>query len=257
MTLESPIILPPTTPDYPKVLHRCAEDGCPPTVTAWGSLRPLAGKLLGFFCSVRTPGAVILKIYDLAQTLRDANQTIIGGFQSPMEKEFLDFLLRGTAPVVVCPARGISPMRIPKAWRGPMEEGRLLILSFCNAGIRRPTSATAARRNVLVVALADRLLVPYAEPAARSSNFAERPRPKASRCLRCPHPAMHTLLTSAQRRFPQTAFPPFGGAHRPSVGCSRGGRSRHRRWPQPNRPVTWAPSPPEAPRVRQKGPAPP
>ena len=77
-------------------------------------------KLLGFFCPVRCPGDVILKTYDLARALRSAEVTLIGGFQSPMEKEFLDLVLRGPSPVVVCPARGVGAMRIPKGWKKPL-----------------------------------------------------------------------------------------------------------------------------------------
>ena len=65
-------------------------------------------------------------------SLRDTDTTIIGGFQSPMEKECLDLLLRGTASVVICPARGLNRMRTPKSWQNPLAEGRMLILSFFN-----------------------------------------------------------------------------------------------------------------------------
>lgn len=165
--LASPTILRPDAPDYPAVLHRCVEDGYPPAVTAWGSLSPLADNLLGFFCSIRTPGDAILKTYDLARNLRGADLTLVGGFQSPMEREFLDFYLRGAASVVICPARGIGTMRIPRTWQAPLEEGRLLYLFFFNTNVRRPTAATATRRNVQVAALADQFLIPYAEPGGK------------------------------------------------------------------------------------------
>ena len=72
---------------------------------------------------------------------------MVGGFQSPMEKEFLDLLLRGAAGAVVCPARGLCVMRLPRAWRAPLNDGRLLVLSFFDEAVRRPTAAIAARRN--------------------------------------------------------------------------------------------------------------
>ncbi|MDE0146270.1 MAG: hypothetical protein OXI53_11965 [Nitrospira sp.] len=62
------------------------------------------------------PGHTILKTYDLARALRNTDVTLIGGFQSPMEKDFLDLVLRGTSSVVVCPARGLDAMRIPKSY---------------------------------------------------------------------------------------------------------------------------------------------
>ena len=147
----------------PSALRRCAGAGGISAVTVKGDLGILDKRLVGFFCSVRCPGDIILKTYDLARALRAINVTIVGGFQSPMEKEFLDLLLRGSASVVVCPARGLGNMRIPKSWKKPLDEGRLLLLSFFDDNIRRPTATIATRRNACVVALADRLLVAYAE----------------------------------------------------------------------------------------------
>ena len=148
----------PGAPDYPPALRRCSDGGGPPAVAARGNLRTLDRRLIGFFCSVRSPGDAILKTYDLAQALRSADVTIIGGFQSPMEKECMDLLLRGSASVVVCPARGLGRMRIPKGWKKPLAEGRLLLLSFFDDRIRRPTLSIAGTRNNHIAALADRLL---------------------------------------------------------------------------------------------------
>ena len=171
MDPEHPTLLKPGEADYPAALHRCSEDGKLPVVTTRGNLDVLAEPLLGFFCSIRAPGPAILETYDLARALRGADVTMIGGFQSPMEREFLDVLLRGTASVVVCPARGIGTIRIPKSWRPPLTAGRLLILSFFAATIRRPTVALAARRNAHVATLADRLLIPHAEPGGKIAGL--------------------------------------------------------------------------------------
>ena len=110
--------LDPSAPEYPVALRRCFGEGRPAPVTAWGRVGLLDGELLGFFCSVRAPGDSLLKTYDLARALRSRSVTLVGGFQSPMEKEFLDLLLRGAAGAVVCPARGLGVIRLPRAWRG-------------------------------------------------------------------------------------------------------------------------------------------
>ena len=155
-------------PDTPAALRRCAKAGSASAVALKGDPTILNGKLLGFFCSVRCPGDVILKTYDLARALRIAEVTLIGGFQSPMEKEFLDLVLRGPSPVVVCPARGVGAMRIPKGWKKPLADGRLLLLSFFEDTIRRPTALIAAQRNAYVAALADRLLIAHAERGGKT-----------------------------------------------------------------------------------------
>src|SRR5574341_192332 len=93
---------------YPAALHEYLSDRMPETLTALGDVDILQRKKLALFCSVRCPGALILQTYNLARALRDAGVTVISGFHSPMEKECLTLLLRGTQPVIVCPARGIE-----------------------------------------------------------------------------------------------------------------------------------------------------
>lgn len=72
--------------------------------------------LTAFFCSVRCPGNLILKAYDLAQKWRDENRPVIGGFHSPVEREVLRILLRSTVPVCIVLARSL-PKRIPPDFR--------------------------------------------------------------------------------------------------------------------------------------------
>ena len=57
-----------------------------------GNDQILQRQLIAFFCSVRCPGNLIIKTYDLAQTWRVEEQPIIGGFHSPVEKEVLKIL---------------------------------------------------------------------------------------------------------------------------------------------------------------------
>ena len=112
----------------------------PPETAYLGNLRLLDEPLTALFCSNRCPGDLILKTYDIARAMRDAGVPVIGGFQTPMEKECLRLLLRGEQPVVVCPSRGINNMRIPRDWRPALDDGRLLVLSPFPATARRPTA---------------------------------------------------------------------------------------------------------------------
>ena len=143
------------------------------TTTVRGNVDLLNGRLVGFFCSESSPGDAILGTYDLALALRESGVTFIGGFQSPMEKEFLSFVLRGSVSVVVCPARGIGRMRLPPPLRAPLEDGRLLLLSCFPDEVRRPTRQTVAKRNTQVAALAHCLLVPHAEPGGKVEQLCQ------------------------------------------------------------------------------------
>lgn len=161
-------------PDTPAALQRCFNAVSTPAVSVLGDLALLDGVLTGFFCSVRCPGDIILKTYDLAKALRGAEITLIGGFQSPMEREFLDVLLWGRVRVIVCPARGLGNMRVPKSWRAPLADGRLLLLSFFDDTIRRPTAAIVARRNASIAVVCDRILVPHAQPNGKTEALCKQ-----------------------------------------------------------------------------------
>ena len=125
------------------------------------------------FCSVKCPGDLILKTYDLARGLRDDGTTVIGGFHSPMEKECLTILLRGTQPVIICPARSIEGMRLPGEWRKPLDDGRLRVLSPFTKKDRRVTAELARTRNRFVAALADRVFfIAHAEVGSKTEAFA-------------------------------------------------------------------------------------
>jgi predicted Rossmann fold nucleotide-binding protein DprA/Smf involved in DNA uptake len=138
-----------------------------------GSREILHEQRLGLICSVQCPGSVIIKTFDAIRELRDARIVVIGGFHSPMEQECLDFLLRGRQPVIVCPARGIGRMRIPREWLGALDAGRLLVLSpFCDVVIR-PTKVQAQRRNEFVAALSAAVFIPYAAPGGKVSQLAQ------------------------------------------------------------------------------------
>lgn len=138
-----------------------------PRVRAIGDLEILNKKLLGFFCSVKCPGNVILKTYDLARALRDCGVAVVSGFHSPIEKDCLDLLLKGTQPVVICPARGIENMRTPKA----LAENRLLILSPFEPKHRRPNAKLAEQRNQFVATLAYKIFVAHANEGSRTERL--------------------------------------------------------------------------------------
>jgi predicted Rossmann fold nucleotide-binding protein DprA/Smf involved in DNA uptake len=129
-------------------------------------LRPTA-----LFCSVKCPGELIVKTYDLILDYRKIGVPVISGFHSPMEKECLRLLLKGTQPVIICPARSIETLRIPKEWRSGLEEGRLAVVSPFPEEMTRVTRKTALLRNRFVGDLAGPILVSYAEPGGQMEQL--------------------------------------------------------------------------------------
>jgi predicted Rossmann fold nucleotide-binding protein DprA/Smf involved in DNA uptake len=129
-------------------------------------------KKLALLCSKKCPGTLIIRTHDLAHALRDAGITVIGGFHSPVEKECLNVLLKGTQPLIICPARSLDGMRIPATWRKPIEQGRLLLLSPFDKTYRRTTADLARKRNEFVAALADAVFIAYAAPGSATESLA-------------------------------------------------------------------------------------
>lgn len=158
---------------YPQQMLARLKQDAPTQLTALGNVDLLALPKSAFFCSARCPGGVILPAYDQAARWRDIGRCIVSGFHSPVEKECLRILLRGTQPVILCPARAL-PRRAPEEWRQPIADGRLLILSGFRAEENRVTSALAMRRNEHVAALADEVCFAYIAPGGQAERLAQR-----------------------------------------------------------------------------------
>lgn len=127
--------------------------------------------LLALFGSNQCPARLILHLHDLAQALRQSGAAVIGGFHTPVEQEALTVLLRSQSPLVICPARSLAKLRIPKAWRSPLEEGRLLVLSPFTGSEHRVTARLAAERNRLAAALAQRIFIAHAAPGSKTEQL--------------------------------------------------------------------------------------
>lgn len=72
---------------------------------------------------------------------------------------------------IVCPARNIVGMRVKSAYKKPMEDGRLLLLSHFSEKEKRISLERSLRRNYFVAALAEDIFIPYAAPKSRTERF--------------------------------------------------------------------------------------
>jgi len=158
-------------PDYPVSLHTILGEKAPIRIAVRGNPEILKNRMLALFCSVKCPGLLILKTYDLVQELRHIDLTVIGGFHSPMERKCLAILLRGAQPIIVCLARSIERMRLPSEYKKPLTDGRMLLISPFIEKPRRPSTKTTLYRNRLVAALADQVFVAYAEPSGKTESL--------------------------------------------------------------------------------------
>lgn len=159
---------------YPACLRERFGTERPPNLWAVGNLDLLALPKTALFCSARCPGDAILRTYDQAAKWRDTGRCVISGFHSPVEKECLQILMRGSQPIIICPARSLENMRLPSDWREPLSDSRLLILSCFTGCNRRVIAALAARRNEFVAALADEVWFAHIAPGGEMEHLSGR-----------------------------------------------------------------------------------
>ncbi|HKZ54489.1 MAG TPA: DNA-processing protein DprA [Anaerolineales bacterium] len=164
MSTLKPYALKPAEPEWPASLAERMGRNAPPALHMIGPVTLLAERRTALFCSATTPGDAILRAHDTARQLRDEGVSVISGFHSPIEKGCLKILLRGNQPIIVCPARSLEGMRVSPECRPAFDAGRLLFLSPFADLPRRVTKESALRRNEVVAALTDELVVAYARP---------------------------------------------------------------------------------------------
>ena len=142
------------------VLQSFFADNPEQTVSFCGNSEILSDEKIGFLCSSKSSGAAILKVFERAYLWRKERTTIISGFHSPLEREVLEILLKGTGRIIIAPARSIETMRPSQNWLTALTENRLLIISPF-ADTPRISRATAAKRNQFISQVADRIVFGY------------------------------------------------------------------------------------------------
>lgn len=141
-------------------------------VQTLGAVALLRPPLLALFCSVRCPASVILRLHDAVRALREAGAPVVSGFHSPVERECLHLLLRGSQPIVVCAARPLSAARLAPEWRAALLAGRLLIISPFDDASPYPDQRRAEARNHFAAALAEAALFGHIEPRGKTEALA-------------------------------------------------------------------------------------
>jgi predicted Rossmann fold nucleotide-binding protein DprA/Smf involved in DNA uptake len=198
-------VLKPNDEQYPPLLRRSS--GSAPVLSVIGSPSLLLEHSLGLICSRRCPGSVILRMYDLVQSLKLRECTLVGGFHSPMERECLEVLSQGRASVIVCPARGLRRMRLTASIRSMLAEGRIIIVSPFDPGIRRSTHALARARNRFVGSLSEAVLIAHAVPGSMTDRLARELLSMSKPVFTFDDPSNSRLLRLGAKVFETSAWP--------------------------------------------------
>ena len=115
-----------------------------------------------------------MRCLDWATRMRDQGVCVMGGFQSPLERDVLTLLLQGKQPVIWVLARKLWTLRgVPKAYRAAIEEGRLLIVSPVAQSIRRVDAQSAEVRNRVVLEHSDRHVFGSLDPNGQLAKMLE------------------------------------------------------------------------------------
>lgn len=120
-----------------------------------------------FLCSSKCPGNIIIKIQEQAFQWREKGLAIASGFHSPVEKEVLNVLIKGTQPIVICPARSLNNMRLSKLWRAGLNENRMLIITPIRGSNTRPTKGICNKRNEFLVKITKKVYIPYLDASGK------------------------------------------------------------------------------------------
>lgn len=131
-----------------------------------GNIELLKLHKTAFLCSRKIPAGIVLKCYDWAISQREAGNCIISGFHSQIEKDVLNYLLKGKQPIILALARGLKQNVEPEL-QPLLEAGRLLIITPFAKSVKRVTEKTAETRNEMMIAMADEIVVGHQTPDGR------------------------------------------------------------------------------------------
>ncbi len=135
-----------------------------------GNIEILKLNKTAFLCSRKIPASIVLKCYDWAIEQREAGKCIISGFHSQIERDVFHYLEKGTQPIIIAMARGI-PDKLPEKLKKSIDDGRILLISPFNKDIKKVTVETAFIRNKLMIDLADKVTVGFADPNGKLNQI--------------------------------------------------------------------------------------
>ena len=114
---------------------------------------------IGFIASRHASTLDVIPTLDWAVEIsKSTDVAVVSGFQSPLEKDVLKFLLRGVCPIIIVLARGMY-RKLPEALQIPMDQQRLLIISNESDNTTRVSEITAHKRNEYVISISDEMKI--------------------------------------------------------------------------------------------------
>ena len=114
---------------------------------------------IGFIASRHASTLDVIPTLDWAAEMsKRVDVAVVSGFQSPLEKDVLKFLLRGVCPIIIVLARGMY-RKLPEPLQSPMDQQRILVISNEPDTITRVSEITAHKRNEYVKSISDEMKI--------------------------------------------------------------------------------------------------
>ena len=108
-----------------------------------------------FLCSSKTTSRDILKSFDWATSV-PKDSCIISGFQTKLEKDVLQLLLKRHIPIIIVLARKMYKV-LPTEIQSAIDRGEALVISISNQP--RNSKESAIRRNKYIIDIADTVVI--------------------------------------------------------------------------------------------------
>ena len=123
-----------------------------------GNASLLDRKKIGYFASSKIATLSVLPTLDWATEVANREDVaIVSGFHSKMEREVLDFLLRGKCGIICVLARSIYK-KVPSTFQEAYNAGRVLFISPCKTSTSMTSRHLCQQRNKYVAAMSDELV---------------------------------------------------------------------------------------------------
>ncbi len=129
-----------------------------------GNISLLKLKKIGYFASCKIATLSVLPTLDWATEIAKRDDVaIMSGFHSKMEREVLDFLLKGKCGIICVLARSIYK-KVPPKFREAYNAGRVLFISPFQTNAIRADRQVCQHRNEYVASLSDELVFSSLNP---------------------------------------------------------------------------------------------
>ena len=123
-----------------------------------GNMDLLTLRKVGFLASRKVVQSSVIPTINWANKVsHDPNIAIISGFQSILEREVLDIVLKGTCGIIYVLNRSIY-CQIPLSLRTAFNSNRILFISLTSEKTTRPSIANAIIRNHYITDIANTLI---------------------------------------------------------------------------------------------------